>query len=373
MKILTFLLVSASSACGFSSPEASFRSHEHHSSHIVVLSSVLLSAKSDSNSDSDSAKTITTADTTMASTSDDCKILNFRAAAGLKDYNIFRCGATDNLASYVDPSASTSSSPPPMQSTDALVYNDAGLILDLRSDSERDNAKTRTWVQSSMNIVAVDAATTTIPDGQCDDRTILQIDVLSPQRFMAYVTQNWFPTTAQRLRLKWYKLMDGAALHAMRIEALNERGLRGLNEAILETGRSELNLALRWITVYLETRCAPVVIHCVKGKDRTGMLVMLLQTILEVPRDVIVEDYVASNAAFAKEAKPSAAIGMRKVGKLDKAKFAGTNAEAIRATFRHCEDKYGSVIGYLDAIGFDEGWRQRLRNVRRDEAPRSRL
>ena len=73
------------------------------------------------------------------------------------------------------------------------------------------------------------------------------------------------------------------------MKALNDRGLFGLNQIILETGKEQLCKALQLITMYLERYPKNnIVIHCVQGKDRTGMLVMLLQSILGYSDEVII-------------------------------------------------------------------------------------
>lgn len=148
----------------------------------------------------------------------------------------------------------------------------------------------------------------------------------------------------------------------MRMDALNERGLTGLNEIILETGKRELCVALQEITLFLEqTTSSNVVIHCVQGKDRTGMLVLLCQSILGLSHDdIIVEDYHKSDSMRASSA--SKAIKPPQKGRLDRNVFAGSPREACVGALEFLRSKYGSVSpGYLDAIGFDEAWRERFR------------
>ena len=40
----------------------------------------------------------------------------------------------------------------------------------------------------------------------------------------------------------------------------------------------------------------PVLVHCMAGKDRTGIVVALVQAAIGVPLDSIVEDYARSDA-----------------------------------------------------------------------------
>ena len=39
----------------------------------------------------------------------------------------------------------------------------------------------------------------------------------------------------------------------------------------------------------------PVLVHCVAGKDRTGLVVALIQAALGVPRDSIIAEYALSD------------------------------------------------------------------------------
>jgi protein tyrosine/serine phosphatase len=91
---------------------------------------------------------------------------------------------------------------------------------------------------------------------------------------------------------------------------------------------------------------------------RTGMLAMLLQSILGLSDDEIILDYFKSNQMQ----KGSAALGrLQNRGTMDHDIFSGTNPEAMETTLRFLRSKYGSVSpGYLNGIGFDEIWRQRL-------------
>jgi hypothetical protein len=101
---------------------------------------------------------------------------------------------------------------------------------------------------------------------------------------MEYADRHWLSSTTKATQLVFYKLFDGQKLHELRMDELNTRGLAGLNEAILETGKQSLCLALKFITIYLEhlqvddddgnvqkaedRSNKKVVIHCVQGKDR---------------------------------------------------------------------------------------------------------
>lgn len=105
---------------------------------------------------------------------------------------------------------------------------------------------------------------------------------------------------------------------------------------------------------------------------RTGMLVMLLQSLMGASDEDIIEDYYRSNASaaattnnnLAAAAVAATADGSRTTpvkGRLDRAIFSGTSREAMVDTLAFVRQKYGTVVpGYMDAIGFDQSWRDRL-------------
>jgi protein-tyrosine phosphatase len=55
----------------------------------------------------------------------------------------------------------------------------------------------------------------------------------------------------------------------------------------------------RFLRLLAEPERYSVLYHCTAGRDRTGVATLLLLETLRVPRTVIVEDYLRSNAAFA--------------------------------------------------------------------------
>ena len=89
----------------------------------------------------------------------------------------------------------------------------------------------------------------------------------------------------------------------------------------------------------------PALVHCLVGKDRTGLLVALLLDLLGVPRDAILADYVASNAGLGRVAHTM------------------VQAEILTSTLEGLEDQYGSTHGYLEAHGLTDETVTALRNA----------
>ena len=282
-------------------------------------------------------------------------IRNFRKARGLP--TIYRCGKTDDLVDRLDEAC--------LSPAEYLLLHRAGLILDLRSSHEIRNEKVEKWTQQAPGgkIHRMDGNKVTRLESAlaATSRCVVNLDVLSSKGFAEYVEKHWLTSTQERIQVAYFKVVDSESLQSMRVDALNKRGLFGLNEAILEAGKSRLCRALKAITLHLErkdnTLHRPVVIHCMQGKDRTGMLVMLLQSILGVDDKTIIEDYHASEVVvdFDQNVKP---------GYLDRAMMKSAPRLAMAKTLHYLREKYGSVSpGYLQNIGFDDSWRVRLMTV----------
>ena len=350
-------------------------------------------------------------------------IRNFRRCIGLP--NVYRCADTDRLADRLGEQGERDVG-------ERVLLHDAGLIVDLRSDSERDSDRAMRWTSlapgGGFDVVA--GGNSDFPAGgdggqernpgqiRRRRRTVLRLDPLSPSSFAEYLDENWLDG-GLKVKAAMYKIVDGQKLHELRMDVLNERGLVGLYEAILETntGRRDLFEALRAITVHMEREreelqqqlqrqregaggaaaapgsaatatnaVRPVVIHCVQGKDRTGLLVMLCQSILGVPDGEIVECYSRSEEAFPSRSSPSTSSSSATVasaaadggesgdggnpgtgnepapkrGKLDRRVFSGAPPHVMLKTLEWIRSRYGSVLGYLDDIGFDRSWRERF-------------
>lgn len=111
---------------------------------------------------------------------------------------------------------------------------------------------------------------------------------------------------------------------------------------------------------------APVLVHCVAGKDRTGFVCAMLLSALGAPQPVVLADYLASrpyqpasgrfplrDAVFGPQA--SARVrGVRDV-------MTGVDMRFLQAALNAIERSHGGVQRYLqDAAGLDAPQQQRL-------------
>lgn len=98
----------------------------------------------------------------------------------------------------------------------------------------------------------------------------------------------------------------------------------------------------------LEPRRGALIIHCTAGKDRTGCIVALLLSLLGVPRERVLEDYLLSNEGFAAEQK------LRAIADKYRRKVEGIG-ECIHALRPLVKVEARFLIAALDAIEREMG------------------
>ena len=79
-----------------------------------------------------------------------------------------------------------------------------------------------------------------------------------------------------------------SAAHSEVCGVMDEMGLQGLYEAILENSGAQIAKALR---VIADRRNHPVLMHCSHGKDRTGLTACIIFMLVGVSPAAIVADY----------------------------------------------------------------------------------
>jgi protein-tyrosine phosphatase len=125
----------------------------------------------------------------------------------------------------------------------------------------------------------------------------------------------------------------------------------------LERGRDRFGSAFAAIA----DADGPVVIHCMGGKDRTGLVAALLLRLAGVSLDDIGRDYALSGPNLAITLEPWLAEAPTEVDRRRREKLSQTPADAMRRAVSTIEARYASVAGYLQAAGVSPAQVERLR------------
>lgn len=107
----------------------------------------------------------------------------------------------------------------------------------------------------------------------------------------------------------------------------------------------------------------PVLVHCAAGKDRTGVVVALAQSLAGVNNDIIAADYAASASAVPKIVARLAELGG--YGELDPQDISRqmTSAETMLALMDWVDKEYGGAREFLHLRGLSETELDRLSAV----------
>lgn len=103
----------------------------------------------------------------------------------------------------------------------------------------------------------------------------------------------------------------------------------------------------------LATRDGASLLHCLAGKDRTGVGVALVHHLLGVHRDDIFDDYLLTNRAGNVEARiasQSANLADRGLGDAALRVILGVEADYLDAAFAAIRESHGSIEAYADAV-----------------------
>lgn len=102
----------------------------------------------------------------------------------------------------------------------------------------------------------------------------------------------------------------------------------------------------------------PVIFHCTAGKDRTGWATAIVLTLLGVPRDVVMADYLQSNSMLAAKNRASMAALKASGSPLDPAflePVLTVRPAYIEAAFDEADRAFGSFDGYVrSGLGLDD-------------------
>ena len=131
-------------------------------------------------------------------------------------------------------------------------------------------------------------------------------------------------------------------------KVMTPRGLTGLGCDTLTYSTAEIRAAF---DVLSHLSNYPVLIHCTQGKDRTGLLVLLILLLLDVDERSILADYLRSEKELLPE-KEERMCEIESIGLTEE--FAGCPIDFVPQLKTFVEKSYGGVKQYLSKAGIAE-------------------
>lgn len=147
------------------------------------------------------------------------------------------------------------------------------------------------------------------------------------------------------------------AVRVLGQEVLLSRGLIGLAIDTLQYSTSEIR---EIFNILAEEESYPLLMHCTQGKDRTGIVVLLLLMLCGVEDEAIANDYMRSEKELLVE-KEEILPAILEIGLSEE--FAGCPEHFATEVKKHVQERYGGVEKYLTRIGIDGEVQQRIRRI----------
>ena len=110
---------------------------------------------------------------------------------------------------------------------------------------------------------------------------------------------------------------------------------------------------------------SPLVFHCTAGKDRTGFAAALILLSLEVPRDVVMRDYLLTNELYRRTHTAQTDTPQEVLDVLWR-----VQEEFLEAALQEVDRRHGGIQAYLAEIGVGRRERERLGELYLDDAAR---
>lgn len=112
----------------------------------------------------------------------------------------------------------------------------------------------------------------------------------------------------------------------------------------------------------------PALVHCVHGKDRTGLVIATILEVLGVPKDIIMQDYLLTNMFW--ESETSRLSTLAHIGSLFRTpssevrNLMEAKPEYLQDAGKEVIADYGSIDNYIhEGLGLDDATIERLRNA----------
>ncbi|EMC91500.1 hypothetical protein BAUCODRAFT_39680 [Baudoinia panamericana UAMH 10762] len=225
-------------------------------------------------------------------------------------------------------------------------------VIDLRTETERIEAR-RKFASRVPSAPAVTPSDPTSPL-KIPGITYREIDFNGSAYTNALLEKLTYYQTAQlyALYILGYRK---EAISILGSNVLAKRGLIGLAEDSLKHCTAQV---LAVFNILCDQESYPVLVHCTQGKDRTGLIILLVLMLCEVPLEVIEQDYLLSERELERE-KEEKVKEIRSIGLPDS--FAECHADWVKKVRSCVDDKYGGVEVYLEGCGLSASALRKLR------------
>ena len=147
------------------------------------------------------------------------------------------------------------------------------------------------------------------------------------------------------------------AISVLGTNVMAKRGLSGLAIDTLTHSKLEVKEAF---SILCNPDAYPVVIHCTQGKDRTGLIVLLVLLLRGVPEDAIAKDYRLSERELEPEREEKVAE-IRSIGLPDS--FADCPAEWTGTVCKYINENFGGIENYLEDCGVTSDQQRTLKGL----------
>jgi protein-tyrosine phosphatase len=138
---------------------------------------------------------------------------------------------------------------------------------------------------------------------------------------------------------------------------MEEMGLVGLATTSMDVCKREVKQVFDVLT---NEQSWPLLVHCTQGKDRTGLIVMLVLFLLGADQQAIDKDYILSESELLPEReermKEISSIGLTE-------QFAVCPPDVVSSVHSHITEKYGTTEKYLEYTGVSREAIDRLKKM----------
>ncbi|KAL4896430.1 protein-tyrosine phosphatase-like protein [Aspergillus ambiguus] len=223
-------------------------------------------------------------------------------------------------------------------------------VIDLRSSTEHNMAiakrlADRGGASDSTSSAPVSDENVHLPDLPGVRRCLISLTGKAFERSLVWKLDWWNFFKVLALAASGYR-PDAVILVGEQV--MTPRGLTGLGRDTLDSSTAELREILELFAAP-DGAAYPVLVHCTQGKDRTGLVILLLLLLTgAVAEDALAADYVRSEAELVVEVEER----MKEIRKLglneDYTKCPPGFTRDIRA---YLDERYGGVEAYLRDVG----------------------